>query len=427
MLLTTSSSRLSGSVQIPASKSHTVRAVLFAAMADGESVIRAPLVSQDTLSAVSVAQGLGAEILRQSPDEWRIRGHGPVPKGRGQTIDVGNSGTSLYIGLGVSALVRDGKIIFDGDEQIRRRTALNLLTALRDLGARPEVKGGEGCCPIVMRGTLKGGSTTITCPTSQYLTSLLMCTPFAERTSDIHVPLLYEQPYVEMTLQWLHELGVSVEFDESFCRFSVPGGQEVQTFDRAIPADFSSATFFLCAAAITGSELLVRGLDMDDAQGDKAVVDYLRAMGARITQEESGLRVHAGAELAGVELDLNETPDALPAMAVTACFARGRTVIANVPQARLKETDRIAVMANELSRLGVQVVENEDGLEIEGGGMDGGQAMGHGDHRVVMAFAIAGLAARGEVTVSTAEAADITFPGFADLLRSAGGEAVLHG
>lgn len=262
---------------------------------------------------------------------------------------------------------------------------------------------------------------TIECPTSQYLSSLLIAAPLAEGDTHIDVPLLYEQPYVHITLRWLSDLGIRLDCRDDLSRFDIPGGQQYPCFDKEMAADFSSATFFLCAAAITGSELFVDGLDMSDAQGDKAVVDYLRAMGTTITEENGGLRVHAGAELCGANLDLNATPDALPALAVTAAFARGRTVLGNVPQARLKETDRIAVMAAELKKLGANITERDDGLVIEGGGLRGGAVHGHDDHRVVMAFAIGGLAAEGPITVDTAEAAAVTFPDFAELVDSIGG------
>lgn len=420
MILTTYPSRLSGTVCIPGSKSHTVRAVLIAAMARGESTIRRPLIAADTRSALAAAQGLGAEI-KEEDNLWRIRGTGGAPRAAGQLIDVGNSGTTLFIALGMASLIRQGEICFDGDQQTRRRSAANLIRSLNDLGSAVTSEGDKpGCCPIRVRPRLRGGRTSIECPTSQYLTSLLLCTPLAEQDTEITVPLLYEHPYAGMTLDWLKRLGIKIEALDDLSHFYVPGGQSYCGFDRDIPADFSSATFFLCAAAITGSELVLPGLDMADSQGDRAVVEYLRAMGARIETDANTIHVRSGAELRGVDLDLNATPDALPAMAVSACFARGRTVLGNVPQARIKETDRIAVMARELSRLGGRVQERADGLVIDGAGLKSGRAHGHRDHRVVMAFAIAGLAADGPISVDTAETAAITFPNFVALLRAAG-------
>lgn len=419
MIFVTERSILSGTARIPGSKSHTIRAVLLAAMAEGESHIRDPLLSGDTRSALTTAQCLGARV-KELPREWQIQGVGGKPRGSG-TIDVGNSGTTLYFALALASLMEEGEVVFDGDEQTRRRSAANLIASLRDLGADVEALGANGCCPIRVRGGLRGGKTSMACPTSQYLSALLLASPLAPQDTTIDVPLLYEHPYIEMTLVWLKRLRIRLDCRPDFSHFQIPGSQRYRSFDASIPGDFSSATFLLCAAAITGSELLLQGLDLHDPQGDKAVVDYLRAMGAEIESVPEGLRVRGGASLRGSELDLNATPDALPAMAVTAAVAKGRTTLRNVPQARMKETDRIAVMAKELRKLGIQVEELPDGLIIEGGALRGGTVHGHGDHRVVMAFAIAGLASAQPISVDTAEAASITFPGFAELLTSLGG------
>ena len=158
---------------------------------------------------------------------------------------------------------------------------------------------------------------------------------------------------------------------------------------------------------------------MSDSQGDKRVIDILGEMGASIETAERSVTV-TGGPLGAVEVDMNEIPDALPMLAVMACFAEGTTVLRNVAQARIKETDRIAVMASELSKLGAEVHELPDGLEIRGTGLHGGRVRGHGDHRIVMAMTVAGLAAQGPVTVDTAEAADITFPGFWEGMRALG-------
>lgn len=409
---------LRGDVWIPASKSQTIRALVFALLADGESTIRNPLHSGDTQAALDAIRAFGAEV-EQTDAAWRIRGLGGAVAPPERIVDVGNSGTTLYIGLGVGALAH-GAAVFTGDDQIRRRSADNLVKALADLGATAFSTRGNGCAPLVVGGPLGGGETEVVCPTSQYLTSLLIATPLADGESVIRVPLLHEKPYVEMTLRWLDDLGVTLEKSDSLDHFAVPGRQAYRPFVKTAPGDFSSATFFLCAAALAGEDVLVRGLDMDDPQGDKAVVDYLREMGADIRQEEEGLRVRGG-DLRGADLDLNATPDALPAMAVTACFARGTTRLVNVPQARMKETDRIAVMAKELDALGGKVAEREDGLEIEESPLHGGSVHGHGDHRVVMSLCVAGCRADGPVIVDTAEAAAVTFPSFAEKLAALGG------
>ncbi|MFA6450979.1 MAG: 3-phosphoshikimate 1-carboxyvinyltransferase, partial [bacterium] len=264
-----------------------------------------------------------------------------------------------------------------------------------------------------------GGKTTLHAPTSQFLTSLLMSSPLAEDDTEIETLELNEKPYVDMTLWWLAKLGVRCEH-EGYDRFFIPGGQRIPSFQQRIPGDFSSATFFAAAAAVTGSRLLLQGLDMSDTQGDKAVFEVLKAMGAKVEVSDAGIAVCGGGPLTGGEFDLNATPDALPALAVAACAADGETRLVNVPQARLKETDRIAVMRRELSKMGADISELPDGLIIRGGPLKGAKVEGHKDHRVVMALAVAGLIADGETEISEAESVAITFPNFADLMLRCG-------
>lgn len=416
MKLLVEPSTLSGSARIPGSKSHTIRALVIATLADGVSELRAPLDSLDTQACVGVCRALGAEI--ELGGEWRIAGTGGKPKCPDNVIDVANSGTTLRIALTLAAL-GEGWTVFTGDEQIRARPAGPLLEALRGLGAQAFSTRGNGCAPIAVRGPLRGGRVGIACPTSQYLTSLLIGCPLAEGDTEIEVTELNEAPYVEMTLGWLDRQGIRYERDE-LRRFRMCGGQSYGAFQRAIPADFSSATFFFVAAAVTGSEVTLLGLDRGDTQGDKAVLDVLAAMGAEVEwQADGGVRVRGG-ELKGGEFDLNATPDALPALAVAGCFASGETRLVNVPQARIKETDRIGVMREELTKMGASVEELPAGLVVRGGGLKGASVDGHGDHRVVMALAVAGLAAEGRTEVAGAEAAAVTFPNFVELMQSLG-------
>ena len=230
-----------------------------------------------------------------------------------------------------------------------------------------------------------------------------------------------------ITLDWLDRQGIRYERD-GWDEFRIPAGQVYKPFDRVVPADWSSATFFLVAAAITGGSLILEGLDTNDSQGDKAVVGMLETMGCRSEGVPGGIRIE-GLPMNGVVLDLNATPDALPAMAVAACFAEGETRLVNVPQARMKETDRITVMTSELLKLGADVEELPDGMIIRGrrpGSINcdipvirGAMVDGHDDHRVVMALAVAALGCCGRITIKGAEAADVTFPGFFDLLNRA--------
>lgn len=424
MEVTVQKSLLNGTTAIPASKSHTIRAIIIGSLAEGESIIRAPLDSLDTRSAAAAAHAFGADI-RFSPDLWTIRGVGGEPSVPGNVIDVGNSGTTLYMIMGVAALAR-GWTVLTGDDQIRRRTASPLITALRPLGAEVFSTRGNGMAPLVIRGKMTGGSSSVAGISSQYLSSLILACPLAEGDTDLIITVLNERPYVRMTLKWLAEQGIVPEIDSAMTAVKIKGGQRYRSFDRTIPADFSSAAFPLCAGVLAGGTVTLTGLEMDDPQGDREVIAILRKMGAVIDSNNQTVTVRGGS-LRGIDVDMNAIPDAISMLAVCACFAEGTTILHNVPQARIKETDRIAVMAAELGKLGADIKELPDGLIIRGTGLKGGSVNGHGDHRVVMALTVAGFAADGPVTVDTAESADVTYPGFWKAMRSLGATVTLTG
>jgi 3-phosphoshikimate 1-carboxyvinyltransferase len=421
MQLVARKSRLKGTISIPASKSHTIRAVAIASLAPGQSLIRNPLSSADAASAVSTYRALGATIDTSDPKLWKVTGTGGQVRVPAEPVDVGNSGTTLNIALGSASLAAKGKTItFVGDHQTQSRPIGPILNSLTELGAKGLSVNNNGKAPAKVTGHLEGGKTSIACSTSQYLSSLLLCTPLAPKDSEIDVTLLNEPGYVQMTLDWLDSQGIRYR-KQQMKKFSVRGRQSYQSFDRPVPADFSSATFFLCAGALGGEEVTLLGLDFKDSQPDKAVVEYLEGMGAKITVQAEAVTVSATG-LKGIEIDMNKTPDALPAMSVTAAFAEGETRLVNVPQARGKETDRIACMATELRKLSVEVEELPDGLVIHGGRPQPAAVHGWGDHRIVMALALAGLLLDGPLTVDTAEAMSVTFPDYVKLMQSIGAQ-----
>jgi len=415
-------SRLSGAIAVPGSKSHTIRALVLSLLADGESVIENPLFSSDTLSCRTMIEQFGATVS-QEEDAWTVQGTGgrlSVPE---NIIDVGNSGTTLYIGIGIASLV-EGYSVLTGDEQIRNRPADRLLAAINSLKGEAFSTRQNGKPPLVIRGRIQGGRTSIEAVTSQYLTSLLITTPLAPKDTVIEVPLLNEVPYIHMTLGWLDRLKIAYRNDR-LRKFTVSGNQRYRSFREAIPADFSSATFFLVAAAISGSEITLGGLDFNDTQGDREVVSILEEMGAEVERGEREIRIR-GKILSGGVFDLNAIPDALPALAVAGCCAEGETRLINVPQARLKETDRISVMRAELEKMGARIEELPDGLIIKKSPLRGARLHGHGDHRVVMALAVAGLVAEGQTEIETAESVSVTFPNFRELLQSLGADITVR-
>lgn len=414
MKITSTGSTISGEIHIPASKSHTIRAVAFAAVAEGVSTLRNPLMSDDARSAIFGAQEMGAKV--DQGNDWIITGIGGAPGEYCKSINVGNSGTSLRILTALCALAGH-PVAFDGDKSIRTRPMMPLLSALESLGATI-IESATGKCPFTIKGPIRGGKTTVSGVSSQFLTALLIACPLAPHDTEIVVENLNEKPYVEITLDWLKKMNIRFE-QKGLEWFKIFGNQHYKAFDRLVPADFSSATFPLCAAAITNSELLIRGLDFNDFQGDKAVFGYFEKMGAQIRHVPEGVVVKSQG-LKGADIDMNATPDALPAMAVAGCFAEGTTRLLNVPQARIKECDRIAAMAAELSKMGAKIEELEDGLIIHQSNLHGAEVHGYDDHRIVMALSIAGMGAKGQTIVDTAESASVTFPSFVESMRATG-------
>jgi 3-phosphoshikimate 1-carboxyvinyltransferase len=391
--------------------------VFLASLAGGTSEIINPLISQDALSAVEVCRALGATI-ETSSQKFTVTGFNGNPQTPEDIVNVGNSGTTLRFAV-MTAALNDGYTVFTGDYQIRRRPLGPLISALISLGAQVFSTRNNGMAPVVVRGRAKGGQAELDAVTSQFLSAMLINGPLLEQDTRIKVTRLNEVPYVEMTLWWLDKQGIQYE-NNGFQSFLIRGNQSYKPFQMTIPGDFSSATFFMVLAAISGGEFRLDNLDMTDPQGDKAVLGILESMGAKVSTGVDHITIQ-GQKLIGREIDMNAIPDALPAMAVAGCFAEGETRLVNVPQARFKETDRIKVMFEELSKMGAAITELPDGLVIKNSKLRGARVSGYDDHRIVMALAIAGLNIEGETVIDTAEAINVTFPEFGELIRSCGG------
>ncbi len=411
-------SKINGVAKIPGSKSHTIRALFFASLGNGESKIKKPLYSDDAISGLNTCKAFGS-IIEESNEGYIVQGFDGKPKLPDNIIDVGNSGTSLRIAVSTASLI-DGYTIFTGDEQIRSRPIQPLLDALKNLGADAICTKNNGKAPVIIKGKAKGGYTKLDSITSQYLTSLLINSPLFENDTTIELIRLNEKPYIDITLWWLDKLGIKYKND-NYKIFQIPGNQKYKSFEEIIPADFSSATFFLVLAAISGGTIELKNLDMTDPQGDKLVIKILEDMGAEIKINKDSIIIK-GTNLKGREIDMNSIPDALPAMAVAGCFADGETRLLNVPQARLKETDRISVMNKELSKMGAKIKELDDGLIVTQSKLNNANVYSHNDHRIAMALAVAGLNTEGQTIIDAAEAVSITFPNFAELIKNCGGK-----
>ena len=420
MEITVRKSKPAGQIEIPGSKSHTIRAIFIAALANGTSTIKMPLVSDDTIAALRAASILGAWVKRGDDTVWRISGMGGHLLEPAGVIDMENSGTGLRLFTAMAAMA-DCPVRFDGDSSLRTRKMASLLEALSAMGAKTESDNGH--CPLCVTGPIDGCEVTVAGNTSQFLSALLMTAPLLKKDSVIHVEHLNEQPYVLMTIDWLKRQNIEVKYDKKMTRFEVSGGHSYQPFSALIPVDFSTAAFPLLAAAVTGGEIKIPNLDFSDSQGDKAVFDFFAGMGVKITRGEHFTTVRGQRKLKAFDLDLNATPDALPVLAVAAACADGVSYLRNAPQARIKETDRIACMTAELRKMGIEVKELEDGMVITGGKLKGcTDLQSYKDHRIAMALAIAGLAAEGESVIRDADCAAVTYPAFVESFRAIGAD-----
>ncbi len=377
--------------------------------------MKRPLISADTKATINASEAFGAKISLN--DEVNITGVSNKPKTPEDVINVLNSGTTLRFCSAVAALTEGA--VLTGDASIRTRPNGPLLSSLSELGADAFSIRGNGKAPLVIKGKMRGGTAHLDGGvSSQFLSALLIAAPLAESDTKIIIEGdLKSRPYAEITLDMLADAGVRVEAKPQ--EFFVPGGQSYGLKSYTIPGDFSSASYPLAAAAVTGSEVTVKGV-LPSRQGDSAIIDILGRMGAKVTwDKELGDLKIKGEELQGVEVDASRTPDLVPTIAVLGAVARGKTVVKNAEHVRHKETDRLHAMAVELSKMGADIRERPDGLEITGGKLHGASVHGYHDHRIVMALTVAGFVAGG-TRIDTAEAVDVSYPGFFDQMKGMG-------
>lgn len=421
-LVTQQTLQLSGAVTPPSSKSQNIRALLFALLAKGTSHLENVLDSTDTRDAIQVCQTLGAVIV-QREKTLQLTSAGLPLISTSAEINTGNSGITTrfslpLLGYRLNCLT---PVIFDCGEQMRARPISPLVDPLRNLGMNIKYLGKPDSFPLEISGALRGGKTSVN-GYSQYLTALLMALPCAPENSEITAVDVQERPYVEMTLNWLLEQNIKFNHHISGKSdvFQITGGQTYRPFHKAITGDFSSASYLIAAGVLLGKTVELSGLDMNDPQGDKRLVEILRTMGADIEYVESKLIIKGGKKLHGICIDANDIPDLLPTLAVVGCQASGKTALINVKQARTKETDRIHSMTEGLKALGAYVEEHSDGMVIYQSALTGNKVKGYGDHRTVMALALAGLLAEGTTTIDDAEAIGKTFPNYVELMQELG-------
>jgi 3-phosphoshikimate 1-carboxyvinyltransferase len=384
-------------IRVPGSKSITNRAVLLAALADGESVLEGVLSSDDTQYMATALTQLGIAIESDaSAARMRVRGrNGQWPVAEADLF-VGNAGTAMRF-LAAALCVGRGRYRLDGSPRMRERPIQDLVDALGALGAHIRCAHDTGCPPVVIAGGgLAGGTARVRgTRSSQFLSALLQVAPYAAHDVTIEVEGdLIAQPYVDMTIGVMAQFGVTVARD-AYRQFRVAGGQRYAAQRYVVEPDASSAHYFLAAAALTAGHVRVEGLGRRSLQGDVHFADVLAAMGAQVQWGDDSIDVTGAAELAGIDVDLNALSDTAPTLAVLAPFANGPVRIRNIAHVRWQESDRVAAIATELRRLGVRVEELPDGVVIHPSPVTPGPVNTYDDHRIAMAFALIGLRVPG--------------------------------
>jgi 3-phosphoshikimate 1-carboxyvinyltransferase len=407
-------SKVSGEIKAPPSKSATHRATILASLSNGWSVIHNPLESRDTLASLDACRQFGASTIKRE-DGWNIKGllpyHTPA-----DVVNVHNSGTTIRLLTAASTLMSEGFAVFTGDSSTRERPMQPLLDALQDLGVVCWSTRMNGCPPIIVKGgTVEGGTTLMRGDiSSQFISALLISSPAFSTDTRITIEgRMVSTPYIEMTLHILKLFGINVKH-EDLRDYRIPSKQEYSSCNFTIPGDFSSVALLAAVPALTGSELAISGLDFGVPQGDSAILEILDKMGIEVQIDDTKGRVLVrGNKLTGGEFDLSASPDLLPVVGVLAAKAEGETRITGVKHARFKESDRVAVLAAELPKLGIVLDEREDGLTIVGSNeFQGCHLDAHGDHRMFMAFCAAASGASEPCVVHGMESVDVSYPNF---------------
>lgn len=461
MKILSSNSSLRGSVTVPGSKSHTIRALLLAALSDGVCHIYNPLPSADCLSTSAALPLLGASVDlhscgaddsgADSAGMWTVYGAGKNIHLPSDVVNVGDSGSLLYF-LSSIAATFEGWTVFTGDESIRKRPVHHVVEALNQLGAECYVsQPGKTVCPLLIKGPVKSGKvTTAGEVSSQYISGMMMAALRVEGGIELELTNPKETPYLTMTQKWLEKAGAHVEISSDFKHIKVDGPVNIKAFDSTVPSDWEGVAFPLIAALLTDSDITIEEIDGSGTQGDEEIVKILQSVGGEIEwdKEKCTLHVCGGSKakngtgrlttenLPGKELHVKISgfPDAICAVAVAAAFTEGTVYIEDAAVCRRKETDRIKVMTELLKSLGADVEEGSDFLVIRGHSpinadgsrnkdfaLHGGNVESYDDHRIAMSFACFGLGLpEGEVIINNAECCAVSFPHFYEVMNELG-------
>ena len=403
-------------VEVPGSKSLTQRALIAAALADGESSLIGPLASEDTAYTIGALRLMGIEVDDTDPEQWKVRGTCGRIQQPEQEIYLGNNGTATRFLTSMVALGH-GRFRISGDKRMAERPVGPLMEALQGWKVKIRSEADNGCPPLLIDADgLSGGRTILPeAKSSQYLSSLLLVAPYGAQPAEIEVQgEVLSRPYVEMTLAVMADFSIRVEAAPSLSYFRIPQGC-YQATEYRIEGDASGASYFWAAAAVTGGKVTVANVPVPSLQGDAQLVPLLARMGCQVSLVDGGIAVQGPEQLQSIEVDMGNMPDVAPTLAVVAAFAEGTTVINNIAHLRIKECDRLAAMVSELRKMGADVEEEPDKMIIHGraGGpnLHGAEIDTFEDHRIAMCFGVVALKIAG-VRISNEKCVGKSFPDF---------------
>ncbi|PCI75367.1 3-phosphoshikimate 1-carboxyvinyltransferase [Candidatus Aerophobetes bacterium] len=414
---------LEGKLQLPSSKSQTLRALIFGFLAEGTSIIQNPLKnSPDIDSMVSALQALGASIEKKEGC-FHVLGGGGKLNNTHLSMDTGGSGIVYRFITGLLSLAAGAPTLTDKFLGVKNRPITPLLTALKNAGSQIEFLEKENALPYKILGRPNKNIYSADGSDSQTVSALLILAAFRKEPIELHITNPGEIPWIKVTLKWLRNLGISVTHNEDFSKFNVHAKERIEAFNYKVPADYSSLMYPLGMALVSDSCITIDGIDLNDDQGDKIIVEKLQEMGAKIEVDKKNaqIRVLKGSSLRGITIDMSLCIDAIAFFAVMGCFAStGVMRLVNASIARTKECDRISSTYKELKKMGANIREREDGLIIYPSALKPATLLCYNDHRMVLALSVAAFGLDEKSTLKDTACINKTYGSFAKDMNGLG-------
>ncbi|MFB5612625.1 MAG: 3-phosphoshikimate 1-carboxyvinyltransferase [Nitrosarchaeum sp.] len=415
-------SKITGHVMCPANKSYSHRAIFLASLAGDNSKIDNVLFSADTIATIEACKKFGAQIEETDTSiivKNPIKMDKIVPE-----IDAKNSGTTIRIASGIASLFTK-EIMLTGDSSLQKRPMQPLLDALESIGAK--CNSTNGMPPIKITGKILGGDVSIPGNfSSQFISALLICAPLTEKGINLNIEgNLVSKPYLDATIATMRNFGVTVQTLIPYKKYNITP-QIYKSSMFTVPVDFSSLALLLSAAVLNGENVVIHGKLGNLPQGDEVFIDILEQMGVKVSINKEEITISSPEKINGGKFDLSNSPDLLPPLAILALKTKNPIEITNVKHARLKETDRISILARELVKMGIKVQEKEDGLILESSKEIRGSLLNsENDHRLFMAFCIAGMHV-GNCVVTDHESVAVSYPNFINEMNKLGAKITIQ-